>query len=134
MAIFDLTLHQPSRTLVAASHNRSQWKLDLTTIPVAVGPQTGAPRLALSAPAPNPSRGSVTLLLDLPSAGEVHAGIYDALGRRVRTLYSGALDPGAHPLSWNGLDESGRAVAAGVYLVRANAGGATAVRRIVRVE
>ena len=33
-------------------------------------------------------------------------------------LAHGPLDPGSHSVAWNGLDESGRRVPAGIYLVR----------------
>ena len=133
-AVFDLTLHQGSRTLVAATHGRSQWKIDLSELPVAVGPPAPATRLALSAPAPNPARGACRLELILPAAGSAEAAIFDASGRRVRTLLAGRAEAGRHALGWNGLDERGRRAPAGVYFVRASAAGATATRRLVRLE
>jgi hypothetical protein len=130
----DLTLHHASRTLVAATHGRSQWKLDLSNMPVAVGPGPPAPRLALSAPSPNPSRGETRLTLELPAAGPVEAAVFDVLGRRVRTLERGAREAGATVLRWDGLDDRGRRVEPGAYFVRAVARDEVATRRIARLR
>jgi len=126
--VFDLSFHPGSRMLVAATHGRSQWKIDLTTWPTAVGNPPAGSRLALSAPAPNPSHGAVSLELDPGGATDAEVVIYDDAGRRVRTLFSGA--PGAPriTLTWNGLDDRGRRAGAGVYFARALA------RRLVRLD
>lgn len=134
--IFDLTLHAPSRTLVAATHGRSQWRVDLTDFPVvAVEPGVAPARLSLSGPAPNPSRGSTELTLELSRAGTIEVAVFDAAGRRVRDLHRGALAAGRHRLAWDGRDARGGRVAAGVYYVRALEGDrASAVRRLVRLS
>jgi hypothetical protein len=136
-AVFDLSLHAPSRTLVAATHGRSQWTLDLGQITLAVGPPPGgrgAPGVALSAPVPNPSRGRARLTLELAAPGRVEVGVFDASGRRVRTLVSGRLEAGRHPIAWDGVDATGTSAPAGVYFVRATASDDTARQRLVRVE
>jgi len=136
-AVFDLTLHAPSRTLVAATHGRSQWKADLTQIPVAVAPAPGAPgtpRIALSAPAPNPSRGWTRLTLELAAPGPTEVAVFDAGGRRVRILVTGALPSGRRPVAWDGTDATGARAPAGVYFVRATVRDGAAGRRLVRVE
>lgn len=131
--VFDMFLHAPSRTLYAATHGRSMWKLDLTTVPTAVPPRPVA-GLALSAPAPNPSRGNVALRFTLPRAGSADVAVFDALGRRIRTLAHGALPAGTRTLAWDGADERGAHAAAGVYFVQARAGDARITRRLVRAE
>ena len=45
--------------------------------------------------------------------------VYDVQGRLVRTLVDGNLAAGRHELRWNGVDDTGRAVPSGVYVVRA---------------
>ncbi|MEQ1834368.1 MAG: FlgD immunoglobulin-like domain containing protein [Candidatus Eisenbacteria bacterium] len=95
-----------------------------------VGSAAGVPRLALAPPLPNPSRGSTTLRYVLPAQGTVTLSIHDVAGRLVRTLSPGPQDAGAHELQWDGHDSRGRAVAAGRYLARAQAGGMTVTRSI----
>ena len=133
-SVLDLTFHRASRTLVAATHGRSQWRLDLSSVPVAVDPPRAAPRIALSPPAPNPASGSVRFTLELPQASATRIAIYDERGRRVRTVFDASLQAGTHVFTWDGRDGSGRVCRAGVFFARASAGGALASRRIVRVR
>ena len=130
--VLDLTLHQPSRTLVAITHGRGMWRLDLTAVPVGVA-DTGPGPLRLSTPAPNPSRGSVSLGLELAPSLAARVGIYDVQGRLVRRLFDGAA-MGSRTLTWDGRDAAGRRAGAGVYFVRASAGGVTRVQRLLRIE
>jgi hypothetical protein len=136
-AVFDLSLHSPSRTLVAATHGRSQWKLDLGQITLAVGPPPAGHRasgVSLSVPSPNPSRGRVSLTLELAAPGRAEVTVFDAGGRRVRTLVSGRLEAGRHPIAWDGSDAAGMSAPAGVYFVRATTPDGAARQRLVRVE
>jgi flagellar hook assembly protein FlgD len=43
--------------------------------------------------------------------------IYDAQGRRVRTLVNKKLNPGIHNFSWDGKNTLGQAVVSGVYML-----------------
>jgi subtilisin-like proprotein convertase family protein len=49
--------------------------------------------------------------------------IFDASGRLVRRLVSGSFPGGVHSVSWDGRDDQGATVSAGVYLVRLGWGG-----------
>ncbi len=73
--------------------------------------------LALSRPAPNPARSTTTLHFSLPAAGAARMEILDVSGRRVWAR-SETLPSGSHVWSWDGRDESGRTLGAGLYLVR----------------
>ena len=102
---------------------------------VGVGDGTGRPTAhALGTPRPNPSLGTVRMDLALASATHVELAVFDVAGRRVRTLARGPLAAGTHPVTWDGRDDGGRALGAGVYLVRANAGGRMLVQRVLRVR
>jgi hypothetical protein len=67
---------------------------------------------------PNPSHGEATIRLSLPSTAEVSLSIYDVSGRLVRTLSDGPMPAGERDIVWNGRDDAGREVAAGLYFVR----------------
>ena len=73
---------------------------------------------------PNPANPETTVRISLSAAARVEVELFDALGRRVRTLLDGPLQPGGHNLVWDGLDDRGREVGSGVYLYRVFAGGA----------
>jgi photosystem II stability/assembly factor-like uncharacterized protein len=132
--VFDLSLHAPSRTLVAATHGRSQWKLNLNSLPLAVDPALRGPGLTLSAPAPNPSRGAARFTLELPRASALDVSVYDCAGRRITTLCSGPSSAGRYDLEWSGADVRGRRAGAGIYFVRAATPGAMVTRRVVRLD
>ncbi|KPK63902.1 hypothetical protein AMJ83_05510 [candidate division WOR_3 bacterium SM23_42] len=44
--------------------------------------------------------------------------MYDAVGRLVRTLAEGVTEPGYYTVNWDGCDDLGRRLPAGVYFVR----------------
>ena len=92
--------------------------------------------LALRAAVPNPTRSATAIAFDVPGAAGAAAqavtlGLYDARGRRVRTLVRGVLPPGSHTVRWDGRDASGRAVAAGTYLCRLEAEGRLLTGKVV---
>jgi outer membrane protein assembly factor BamB len=80
------------------------------------GPNGDSPSLVCS---PNPCVTGTTVSFTTARAGTVSLAVHDAAGRLVRSLVRGAnVGPGAHQLSWDGRDEQGRSVAAGLYLAR----------------
>jgi hypothetical protein len=67
---------------------------------------------------PNPSPRGARLELRLDREDAVDLIVYDSSGRRVRDLATGRLAAGSHVMTWNGLDDSGVAVAPGNYFLR----------------
>ncbi len=73
---------------------------------------------------PNPFNPAVVLPLYLATdAARVSLTVYDVLGRRVRQVWDGPLEVGSHRFTWDGRDESGKNVAAGVYLYQVEVDG-----------
>ncbi|HYQ95602.1 MAG TPA: FlgD immunoglobulin-like domain containing protein [Candidatus Eisenbacteria bacterium] len=85
---------------------------------------TQAPAFVVGSPRPSPSSGRTEINLDLPRAMNVVANVYNAQGRRVRTLETGTLAAGPHILRWDGRLDGGGDVGSGVYWVRIDAAGA----------
>jgi len=100
---------------------------------LAVGDEPEAGSAALAAPWPNPMTSRSTVAFDLARAGDVSLEVLDLQGRRVRMLMSGARAAGPHQATWDGRDESGHAVGAGVYFYRLTAGGEARTQRVVRI-
>lgn len=96
------------------------------------------PRLVLHASVPNPVTGAARLRFELRApAGDrlpVRLALHAVDGRRVRLLEDRALPAGVYERPWDGSDEAGRPVRAGVYFLSASAGGAHATRRVVVVR
>lgn len=94
-----------------------------------------APGVRLSAPYPNPFRTGTALAYELDAAGPVSIAVHDVSGRRVRTLAESVWhEPGSHRSQWDGRDDGGREVPAGVYFQVVRVAGGSAAARIVRLK
>jgi len=93
-----------------------------------------APRFALHAPAPNPFNPTTILRFELPRSGPAQLAIYDVRGRLTRSLASGTLAAGPHAATWDGRDDSGHAVASGLYIARLESSRRTESRRLMLVR
>jgi immune inhibitor A len=71
---------------------------------------------------PNPFSRTTTIRYTLRSDTHVRLSVYDARGVVVRRLENSIVSSGQHGLEWDGRDDSGRTVSAGVYFVRFTAG------------
>jgi|GEM_PF-3537174 len=65
---------------------------------------------------PNPFNPSTTISLSLEQEQPIGLRIYDVSGRLVRTLAVGRLRAGNHAFAWDGEDDSGVPVGAGIYV------------------
>ena len=90
---------------------------------------------SLGANYPNPFNPATTIPLIVPAGAEdVDVSIYNVLGQPVRQVWNGALAAGEHRLGWDGRDEQGQPVAAGVYLYRLQVGEQTRIRKMVKLD
>jgi hypothetical protein len=75
-------------------------------------------RTALTRVQPNPFNPRTVVHFELAESAPVDLMVYDVRGQRVRVLAAGEAYPaGRHEAIWNGLDDAGRRVASGTYLV-----------------
>lgn len=88
---------------------------------------------ALSTPRPNPSREGVAFSVAVRATETMSLRIFDVTGEVVRTLTSG-LRTGTHETRWDFRDDTGRAVAAGVYFVRLEGAQTILQRKVVRLN
>jgi hypothetical protein len=110
------------------------WMVDLLLErpgPLDVGGGPAPTRLRFAAPVPNPTRGTVSLTLDVPGAGVLAVDVLDAQGRRVATIGQDGAGPGRRAITWSGRDGAGRRAAPGAYFVRARMDGRQATARVV---
>ena len=88
--------------------------------------------LAFGTPRPNPAQNAARFAIDLPRAARIDLRVMDVQGRHVRVIESGERAAGFHAVSWDGRDEAGALVLAGVYYARLTVDGvAIGTRRIV---
>ena len=83
---------------------------------------------------PNPFNPAVVIPLDLATdAVEVSLTVYDVLGRRVRQVWQGPLGAGSHRFVWDGRDEEGKSVAAGVYVYQVEVDGQVEAKKTTKL-
>lgn len=90
--------------------------------------------LSLRVVGAQPAVGPVRLAFRLPRAGDADVTLHDLLGRRVRTLHRGPSEAGAHEVAWDGRDDEGRPVPAGVLLALLRSESGTTTARVLRIR
>jgi hypothetical protein len=125
-------------SLLVATRNGGIRRLELPEAnvpddrPAGSRPETTSERLALRV-VPNPTGdGSTTIRFEVLTGRSASIDVFDVLGRRVRTLIEGPTASGV--TEWDGRDEGGRPVAAGVYVVRLRSGEEAVTRRVTVVR
>jgi hypothetical protein len=86
---------------------------------------------------PNPFAPSTRIRFGIPAApgiSNVSLRVYDTRGRRVRTLIDAGRPPGVHEITWDGTDDCGRDVAAGMYFCRLQYRGESATQRMMLLK
>ena len=83
---------------------------------------------------PNPFNPTTTISYELPKNSFVNIIIYDLLGREVKVLVSGELVSGFHEIIWDGKDNFGRSVGAGVYFYLIKAGEFRQTKKMVLLK
>jgi hypothetical protein len=89
---------------------------------------------ALLPAAPNPFNPSTEIRFALNTPSMVKLAIYDLRGQLVKHLAAETYPAGTHNLTWTGVDEDGRRVASGTYVVTYKAGGIVQSQRLVLVK
>jgi hypothetical protein len=86
---------------------------------------------SLNANYPNPFNPVTRIPFVLTTRLSVRLTVYDVLGRRVKQLAEGEMDPGQHEVDWDGTDEYGRIVANGIYFCRMQVGTFCVSRKLI---
>lgn len=101
---------------------------------VSVDDVPGGHVLALSAPKPNPFRGGTRIPFSLDRTTNVTLDVLDVAGRVVATLVDGTREAGAHSAHWQGMDDRGRPLSAGLYLARMRTGAGDRTQRLILLQ
>ncbi|MFQ6611296.1 MAG: FlgD immunoglobulin-like domain containing protein, partial [Fidelibacterota bacterium] len=83
---------------------------------------------------PNPFNPITTLRYELPERAHVQLKIYDILGREIRQLVYQEQDAGYKSVTWDGRDNDGRVMGAGMYLYRIHAGEFVRTKKMVLLK
>jgi flagellar hook assembly protein FlgD len=77
---------------------------------------------ALNQNYPNPFNPSTIIKFSIPQTSPVHITVYNMLGQQIRTLFSGVMEAGVQTVTFDGKDQSGKALSSGTYMYRMTAG------------
>jgi serine protease AprX len=118
MEIIDALRATASRS--ATPDNQYGWGIvDAVAALQYLGGQVPPSSYNLAPPFPNPFNPSVSIPVrvryDIPRPSRVTLVIYDLLGRKIRTLIDGDLNPSSSFAIWDGRNETGYQVASGTY-------------------
>ena len=83
---------------------------------------------------PNPFNPQTTIAWEMAVAGSLRVDIFDASGRMIRNLRNGTAPAGPGRVSWNGRDDSGLQVGAGVYFAHLVGESASGMKKITLVK
>ena len=83
---------------------------------------------------PNPFNPSTVICYETPSSGPVRLEVFDILGRKIRTVLDGYESEGMGQAVWDGTDDNGNTVPAGVYLYTLAAGSNLQTRKMVLLD
>ena len=82
---------------------------------------------------PNPFRRSTVIRCEIPEGGPSRLVLFDVSGREVRLLEAASEEPGITNILWDGRDNHGRPVPAGLYFCRLEQGRRHDEGRVLRV-
>jgi hypothetical protein len=85
---------------------------------------------ALAQNFPNPFNAATTIRFSLADRAQIELCLYNLRGQRIATLATGERPAGLYSFAWDGRDDSGHALASGVYLYRMRAGHRTETRKL----
>jgi hypothetical protein len=105
--------------------------------PVGTGPGADMPATAgeLQLRAyPNPSAGAVSITCALPSTGPVRLTVHNIAGQAVRTLVDRIVQGGIFTSTWDGCNDRGERVPAGIYFVTSESRHSVAKAKIVLLK
>lgn len=120
----------------AGAEARNQW-LSISDADDGGGGSPIPTDYALEQNYPNPFNAGTTIPVRIAGDGsrDARLEIFDLLGRRVRILLNGVVEPGIHAVYWDGRTDNGLPVASGVYFARLQISGqARQVKSMVLIK
>lgn len=101
----------------------------------AINPEEESVRAVEMTTYPNPAVSSTSIRFSVPQpGGPCSVSVYNIAGRLVRDLGTERFDSGVYEVSWDGKDDSGQNVAAGVYFIRVNSPGSRSESKLVVIR
>ncbi|MCK4904161.1 MAG: T9SS type A sorting domain-containing protein, partial [Candidatus Marinimicrobia bacterium] len=102
--------------IVADDNERSNYNYDLS---FTEGIKNTNTNFTILRQFPNPFNSSITVKLKVITSQNIDLIVYDFLGRKINTIFSGYLSGGSYEYFWNGVNNHNEKVSSGVYFITA---------------
>lgn len=133
-----IDVERPSDSFVASGEPgelmpiRADLQIQLVMQPVGKSSKAGdLIATAIRGSVPNPLTLGTDIEFSIGDAGNAELAIYNVAGARVRVVEHKLLTPGVYMRTWDGHDEGGRIVAAGVYFAKLTSGAIAQTYKLV---
>jgi len=128
--VFDLNYHQPTKKLVAGTHGRSLFEIDLSGV-TSVNENNSAivDRFELYQNYPNPFNPSTHIRYNLFSDTKVRLEVYSITGETVNVLVDDFQNTGTHEINFDGSNLS-----SGIYYYKLNTGSFSQTRKMILMK
>lgn len=126
--------------LARARDAEDQWsgysnrEVAIVNVPTGIDEPVIPTDLSLSQNYPNPFNPQTSIALTIPENSGVELSVYNILGMKVRTLISGEIETGEHRIIFDGRDDSGSLVSAGIYFYRLKTDTGSITRKMVLIK
>ncbi|MDP2363994.1 MAG: FlgD immunoglobulin-like domain containing protein, partial [Ignavibacteria bacterium] len=80
---------------------------------------------------PNPFNNFTSVNVNVPGNGNYILSIYDGMGNKVKTLFSGSLTAGNYSYNWFGTNDAGTKMQSGVYVYRLTGENVTLSNKVI---
>jgi len=114
-----------TKTPILSYVDAADWSGQILTVKAELLPD----KFEVSQNRPNPFNPTTTIMLSLPQSTDWRIEIFNIVGQSVRG-FSGYDNAGEVSVLWDGCDQSGKAVASGVYFYRATVGNQSLTRKM----
>ena len=83
---------------------------------------------------PNPFNSTTAIGFTLPQTGTIRLAVFNLVGQQVAVLAEGTHPAGSYTLRWDGVNDGGRALAAGLYFYRLQAPWGVQTRKLLLLK
>ncbi len=119
-------------TFSGTTDNQGKYSINIAG---AIGVAESAPSVfSLGQNYPNPFNPSTVIPFSLSAPTRVSLSIYNIMGQKVCTVFDRHMNAGLHSVTWNGLNDRGNHVSAGVYLYRLQAGANSVTKKMLLLD
>lgn len=128
--VFDLIYHQASFKLVAATHGRSMFEVDISNLPSVINNNTtSANDFILKQNYPNPFNPETNISYELKQKAFVTLKVFDLSGKEVAVLVNGIKASGSYNVKFSGADLS-----SGLYFYKLESGEFSEVKKMMLIK